>query len=151
MEDDAGGIFQSIHFWRGWAVLATGAALFTFIAHAEFPMDGHTPDYVAIIGAETAPLWVVNADLGSGSIEVRAEAAKPAADGQHHVLWVAGVHPQRIGVLPLGRDRAALPLTGIQAKLLSHGKTVAVSVEPADAAEGSNEPEFQHKASLTRL
>ena len=108
MEEDAGGIFQSIRFWQGWAVLATVAALFTFIAHAEFPVGGHTPDYVAIVGTEAAPLWVVTADLGNGSIEARAAAAEPAAEGQRHVLWVAGEHPQRIGALPVGRDRGAL-------------------------------------------
>ena len=150
MEDDAGGIFQSIRFWQGWAVFATVSALFTFIAHAEFPVDGHTPDYVAIIGDDAVPMWVVNADLGNGSLDVRAEAAKPA-DGQRYVLWVAGEHPQRIGTLPLGRNRKALPLTVPQAALLGHGKAVAVSVEPMDAAEGRNEPEFQYEASLTRL
>ena len=150
MEEDAGGIFQSIRFWQGWAVLATVAALFTFIAHAEFPVGGHTPDYVAIVGTEAAPLWVVTADLGNGSIEARAAAAEPAAEGQRHVLWVAGEYPQRIGALPVGRDRRALPLTGPQAALLSHGKAVAVSVEPIDGAE-ETEPEFQHRASLTRL
>ena len=151
MEDDAGGIFQSIRFWQGWAVLATAAALFTFIAHAEFPVDGHTPDYVAIIGAEATPLWVVNADLGSGSIEMRAEAAQPAPDGQRHVLWIAAEHPQRIGPLPVGREREMLPLTDPQAALLSHGKAIAVSVEPVAATAEQREPDFLYQASLTRL
>ena len=151
MEDDAGGIFQSIRFWQGWAVLATAAALFTFVAQAEFPLDGHTPDYVAIVGDETAPLWVVNADLDSGAVEARAETAKPAPNGGRYALWVAGPHPQRIGTLPVGRERQTLPLTGPQATLLRHHKAIAVSVEEADAADAADEPAFQHEASLTRL
>lgn len=150
LDDDAGGIFQSIRFWQGWAVLATIAALFTFIAHAEFPLDGHTPDYVGIVGDGGAPLWVVNADLGGGVLEVRAEAAKPAPDGRRHVLWIGGEHPQRVGLLPVDRDRATLPLTNAQAALLGHGKAIAVSLA-ADMGEGQGEPEFAHQAGLTRL
>lgn len=154
MEEDTGGIFQSIRFWQGWAVAATAAALFTFIAHAEFPADGHTPDYVAVIGEAATPLWVVNADISNGTVAVRAQAARPAPDGERDVLWVAGVHPQRLGPLPVGRERQTLPLTDAQAALLGHGKAVAVSVEAvasAAASEAHDEPNFQHQASLTRL
>ena len=149
--DDAGGIFQSIRFWQGWAVLATVAALFTFIAHAEFPLEGHTPDYVGVVGDAGAPLWVVNADLGEGVLEARAEAAKPSPDGQRHMLWIDGEHPQPVGLLPVDRARATLPLTSAQAALLGHGKAIAVSLAPAEGEEGQGEPEFAHRASLTRL
>ena len=151
MDDNAGGIFQSIRFWQGWAVLATAAALFAYIANAEFVVGGHTPDYVAVIGDETAPLWVANADLRDGAIHVRAEAAKAAGEGKQHVLWITGPSPQRLGALPVGRERGALQLTDTATALLRFGRTIGVAVE--EVAVPAEEPpsEWAHLASVNRL
>ena len=152
MENNEGGIFQSIRFWQGWAILATVAALFTFIANAEFPLDGHTPDYVALLGDEDAPLWVVNADLQDGTLQVRAAGAKPPAGNERYALWLVGVNAQRLGELPLHRAHAALKLSGTAAAMLAHGKTLGVALEPADQTEvGAPPSNWNWQANIARL
>lgn len=143
MADDGGGIFQSIRFWQGWAVAGTAAALFTFVANTELVVDGHTPDYVALIGDGAQPNWVANVDLRGGTLEVRAHSVPAGADKQY-VLWTAGASPQRLGVLPGTGERRALPLTDTVAAMLAFGKTLGVSTEPADpAGDGPAEPPAQ--------
>lgn len=144
MEEDGRGIFQSIRFWQGWALAGTVAALFAFIANAEFVVDGHTPDYVALIGDAGQPSWVANADLRSGTLQVRGQAAPAATAGKQYVLWVdAAAAPQRLGALPPAGERRALPLTDTVAAMLAYGKTLAVSAEPVDAADAAAEPPAQ--------
>lgn len=151
LDDDSVGIFQSIRFWQGWAIFATAAALFTFVANAEFSVDGHTPDYVAVVGDAEAPLWVINADLGEGSVHVRAAAANAPAEGEEYVLWIAGPTPQRLGALPVGRVRTALKLSSVATALLGHGKTLGVVIEPV--ADGPKEAptDWLYQASIARL
>ena len=160
MDDSGSGIFQSIRFWQGWALAATAAALFTFVANAEFPVAGHTPDYVALIGEADAPLWVVNADLREGTVNVRSARAKPAGEGRRHALWlVAGESTQRLGALPVHQDEATFALGGAVQAVLAHRRTLGVVVEPvaeapADADAASAEPaapEWAWQATLARL
>ena len=142
LADDAGGIFQSIRFWQGWAVAGTAAALFTFVANTELVIDGHTPDYVALIGDGEQPNWVANVDLRGGTLQVRAHAVPAGAD-KRYVLWTAGASPQRLGVLPGAGERRALPLTDTVAAMLAFGKTLGVSAEPADAEDDAETPPSQ--------
>ena len=160
MDDSGSGIFQSIRFWQGWALAATAAALFTFVANAEFPVAGHTPDYVALIGEPDAPLWVVNADLREGAVNVRSARAKPAGEGRRHALWlVAGESTQRLGALPVHRDEATFELGGTVQTLLAHRRTLGVAVEPVAAAPADAQapdaeqdaPEWAWQATLARL
>lgn len=152
MANKEGGIFQSVRFWQGWAVAATLAALFTFVANVDYSAGGHTPDYVAVIGPDGAePLWVVNADLGSGMVNVRAATATAPGDDEY-VLWVAGQNPQRVGVLPVNRERKPLALDKTVRALLAHGKTLGVTRQ----AQGSDDAEaaptsWLHEATIARL
>ena len=161
-----GGIFRSIRFWQGWAVAATVAALFTFIANAEFSTDGHMPDYVAVIGeADAEPLWVVNVDLGEGVLKVRAAAARPSADDQVHALWMlagkkwdaeAGGRTDEdvallLGILPDRRGRATFQLSEVAYGVLAHNKTLFVSREPRDRAEDAAPSAWLYEARIARL
>lgn len=160
MDESGSGIFQSIRFWQGWALAATAAALFTFVANAEFPLAGHTPDYVALIGEPNAPLWVVNADLREGTVNIRSARAKPVGEGRRHALWlVAGESTQRLGPLPVHQDETTLELGAAVQTLLAHRRTLGVAVEPvaetpadaeADGAEPAA-PEWAWQATMSRL
>ncbi len=149
LDDEVGGIFHSIRFWQGWAVAATLAALFAFAANIEFSSDGYVADYVAIVGGDDRePMWVINADLGEGLLNVRAVGAQSAGDDEY-VLWVGGQHPQRLGVLPVDRGRAALKLSDTVQGILAHAKTLAVSRE---AVGTDSEPgNWLHEVSVARL
>ena len=160
MDDSGSGIFQSIRFWQGWALAATAAALFTFVANAEFPVAGHTPDYVALIGDPNAPLWVVNADLREGTVNIRSAKAKPAPDGQRYTLWlVAGESTQRLGDLPVHQGENTVRLEATVQALLGHRRTLGVAAEyiaaaaaeaPSSTAQGEL-PEWEWQANLARL
>ena len=151
MENNEGGIFQSVRFWQGWALAATLAALFAFVANLEYPVDGHAPDYVAVIGPDGAePLWVVNADLRDGVVNVRAATAT-ASNGDEYVLWVAGQNPQRVGVLPVNRERKPLALDSTVRALLAHGKTLGVARQAAGSGSEEVPPSWLHEATIARL
>ena len=161
MDEKSGGIFQSKLFWQGWSMAATVAALFAFAANIDYSVDGHAPDYVAIVGDSGGePLWVVNADLADGVIRVRAGAASAPGDDEVYRLWVARQEdPQQIGVLPVNGDRETFKLNGTVKALLAHGQTLGVSRGPAampaeqseDGDEGSTQVSFDYQATITRL
>lgn len=157
MDDSGSGIFQSIRFWQGWALAATAAALFTFVANAEFPVAGHTPDYVALVGDDAnAPLWVVNADLRAGTINVRSPRAKPAPEGQRYALWlVAGESTQRLLTLPVNRGQATFKLPSDLRALAAHRRMVGVAAEPAATPSATDDadatPEWRWQAAFARL
>lgn len=165
MDDSGNGIFQSIRFWQGWALAATAAALFTFVANAEFPVAGHTPDYVALVGDDpNAPLWVVNADLKAGTIGVRSPRAKPAPAGERYALWlVAGESTRRLFALPVSRRQASFKLPSELRALAAHRRMLGVATEPVDApatagapadAKAQTEeptPEWRWQAAFARL
>ena len=156
LEDEKeSGIFQSIRFWQGWAVAATAGALFAFVANAEFPVAGHAPDYVAVIGEPDKPVWVLNADLRAGVIEVRAAGAPAADDGERYALWLsAGNVNERLGTLPTNRDRAVYKLAKTTRTLLGHRKSLGVASEPADETppeRTAEAPAWLWRATIVRL
>jgi len=154
VEDDKGGILGSIRFWQGWSVAATVAAVFAFAANIDYELDGHAPDYVAIVGdAGAEPLWVVNADLADGVVNVRAGTARAPGEGEVYRLWVVRQEdPQLIGDLPVNRERESFKLSKSVQALLAHGQTLGVSRD-ASAAPGDEEAgvSFDYRATITRL
>ena len=133
---------------------ATVAAIFAFAANVEYSLDGHAPDYVAIFGdAGTEPMWVVNADLEDGVINVRAGAANAPVEGEVYRLWVARQDdPQEIGVLPVNRGRETYPVSRAVRAVLAHGQTLGVTLGPASMEDDDSAPTvFDFSASITRL
>ena len=154
MEQERGGILRSTLFWQGWSLAATVAAVFAFAASVEYSVDGHAPDYVAIFSdAGAEPLWVVNADLEDGVINVRAGAASSPGEDEVYRLWVARQDdPQEIGVLPVNRGRATYPVGRAVRAVLAHGQTLGVTIGPAATEDDESTPtSFDYLASITRL
>lgn len=154
-EQTESGIFQSIRFWQGWALAATAGALFAFAANAEFPVGGHAPDYIAVIGEPDKPFWVLNANLREGVVEVRAAGAPATTEGERYALWLAaGNVTERLGALPANRDRAVYKLTKTTRTLLGHRKALGVASEPAQEAPPervSEAPPWRWQATIVRL
>ena len=155
MEQESGGILRSTVFWQGWSVAATVAAVFAFAANVEYSVDGHAPDYVAIFGdAGAEPMWVVNANLEDGVINVRAGAASNPGEDEAYRLWVARQNdPQEIGVLPVNRERETYPLGRAVRAVLAHGQTLGVTRGPASSQddESALPTSFDYQATITRL
>ena len=141
-------------FWQGWSLAATVAAVFAFAANVEYSADGHAPDYVAIFGdAGTEPMWVVNADLEDGVINVRAGSVSAPGDDEVYRLWVARQDdPQEIGVLPVNRGRETYPIGRAVRRILAHGQTLGVSLGPVPTEDDESTPtSFNYQATITRL
>ena len=153
VEQQSGGILRSTVFWQGWSVAATVAAVFAFAANVEYSADGHAPDYVAIFGdASTEPMWVVNADLEDGVINVRAGSASAPGEDEVYRLWVARQDdPQEIGVLPVNRGRESYPIGRAVRQILAHGQTLGVSLGPVAIEDESTPTSFDYRATITRL
>ena len=154
MEQESGGILRSTVFWQGWSLAATVAAIFAFAANVEYSSDGHAPDYVAIFGdTGTEPMWVVNADLEDGVINVRAGSASAPGEDEVYRLWVARQDdPQEIGVLPVNRDRATYPVSRAVRAVLAHGQTLGISLGPVSTEDDATPPtSFDYRATITRL
>ncbi|MCY3839862.1 MAG: hypothetical protein OXH09_14615 [Gammaproteobacteria bacterium] len=154
MEQKSGGILRSTVFWQGWSVAATVAAVFAFAANVEYSLDGHAPDYVAIFGdTGVEPMWVVNADLEDGVINVRAGAASAPGEGEVYRLWVARQDdPQEVGVLPVNRGRETYAVSRAVRAVLAHGQTLGVSLGPISTGDDESTPtSFDYRATITRL
>ena len=154
MEPKSSGILRSTVFWQGWSLAATAAAIFAFAANVEYSPDGHAPDYVAIFGdAGAEPLWVVNADLEDGVINVRAGSASAPGDDEVYRLWVARQgDPQEIGVLPVNRGRETYSIGRAVRAVLAHGQTLGVSLGTVSTEDDESTPaSFDYRATITRL
>ena len=148
------GILRSTVFWQGWSLAATVAAIFAFAANVEYSPDGHAPDYVAIFGDDGAePMWVVNANLEDGVINVRAGSASAPGEDVAYRLWVARQDdPQEIGILPVNRGRETYPVSRAVRAVLAHGQTLGVSLGPVPTEDDESTPtSFDYRATITRL
>ena len=153
MEQESGGILRSTVFWQGWSLAATVAVVFAFAANVEYSADGHAPDYVAIFGdAGVEPMWVVNADLEDGVINVRAGSASAPGEDEVYRLWVARQEdPQEIGILPVNRGRETYTVSRAVRAVLAHGQTLGVSLGPVVGDDESPPTSFDFSATITRL
>ena len=109
---------------------------------------------MAIFGdAGTQPMWVVNADLEDGVINVRAGNASAPEDDEVYRLWVARQgDPQEIGILPVNRGRETYPVSRAVRAVLAHGQTLGVSLGPVPSEDDESTPtSFEYRATITRL
>ena len=124
--------WTSLALWRSWSVASSAAAvLVAVLSLAPGRMAG--PDQVAVVSdAGAVPLWLVSADLESGTLTARAVNPPAAALGRVFELWVlpAAGAPRSLGVLP------------VQGQTVDHslGDELRVSFETASGLAVSVEP-----------
>jgi anti-sigma-K factor RskA len=145
-----GGFWDSLAFWRGWGLVATGCAAALVGALAlrqpqvvevpkivEVPSRGMQASYIAILhatqdaqklvfvayaGRHSDELWVKNVALGDA----------PPAHG--YELWglpaKSGEPPRSLGMLP-AIEKGTIKLAGVADESLKDFPALAISVEPA--------------------
>jgi anti-sigma-K factor RskA len=143
------GFWESLAFWRGWGLVATGCAAALVAALAlrepqvvevpkivEVPQRGMQASYVAILhatqngqrlvfvayaGRHSDELWVKNVALGDA----------PAAHG--YELWglsaKAGAPPRSLGMLP-AIEKGTIKLAAVADESLKDFPALAISIEP---------------------
>jgi anti-sigma-K factor RskA len=150
----AGGFWESVTFWRGWGLIATGCAAALVAALAlqkpqvmEVPVEKLVestrmqPSYIAILrnkegkavfvayaGRKSDELWVKRIGLGTEPPDHRFE------------LWglyaKEGAAPRLLGMLPK-EDKATIKLAGVADDSLRDFPALAITVEPAQGSGGS--------------
>ena len=150
----ASGFWESLAFWRGWGLVATGCAAALLGALAlqqpevvevpkivEVPSKAMQASYVAILhatqngqklvfvayaGRHSDELWVKNVALGEA----------PAAHG--YELWglpaKAGEPPRSLGMLPK-IDKGTIKLAAVADQSLKDFPALAISIEPASGSK----------------
>jgi anti-sigma-K factor RskA len=150
----ASGFWESLAFWRGWGLIATGCAAALLGALAlqqpqvvevpkivEVPPKAMQPSYVAILhatqngqklvfvayaGRHSDELWVKNIALGDA----------PPAHG--HELWglpaKPGEPPRSLGMLPQV-DKGTIKLAAVADQSLKDFPALAISIEPAGGSK----------------
>jgi anti-sigma-K factor RskA len=150
----ASGIWESLAFWRGWGLVATGcaAALLgalalqkpeivevpkivevpstamqaSYVAILHATQDGQKLVFVAYAGRHSDELWVKNVALGGA----------PPEHG--YELWglpaKAGEPPRSLGMLPT-IEKGTIKLAAVADESLKDFPALAISVEPAGGSK----------------
>jgi anti-sigma-K factor RskA len=149
-----GGFWESVTFWRGWGLVATGCAAALFAALAlqqpqlvEVPVEKLVestrmqPSYVAVLRDKSGkPVFIAYAGRKSDELWVKRidMEAEPAEHG--YELWglygKEGAAPKLLGTLPKG-DKATIKLAAVADESLKDFPALAITLEPARGSGGA--------------
>jgi anti-sigma-K factor RskA len=148
-----GGLWESVAFWRGWGLVATGcaAALIGALALqrpqvAEVPVEKIAentkmqPSYVAVLRDKTGkPVLVAYASRKSDELWVK-RIGMDAAPAEHgYELWglygKEGMAPKLLGMLPQD-EKGTLRLAAVADESLKDFPALAITLEPARGSGG---------------
>ena len=146
------GFWESLSFWRGWGLIATGcvAALIGALAlqkpqivevpkieRVEVPSTKTQQSYVAILhatqGSGDKPVFIAYVPRDSDELWVRRVALDPEPAGRGYELWglpaKAGEPPKSLGMLPRD-ERGTIKLAAAADQSLRDFPALAISIEP---------------------
>jgi len=150
----AGGFWESLAFWRGWGLIATGcaAALIATLALqkpqvVEVPVEklvestGMQPSYIAILRNKAGKaVFVAYAGRKSDELWVKRIGLEAEPPDHRFELWglygKEGAAPRLLGMLPKD-DKATIRLAGVADDSLRDFPALAITVEPAQGSGGS--------------
>lgn len=126
----AGGLWQSIAFWRGLGLAATGLATILLVTTFSLKPAGPEPILTAVLAEDSNAVRLFIEQPKANVLKVR--MIKPWTNGpdKAHELWVipAGGAPRSVGVINSHGD-TQISLAGLDARL-AEGALFAVSIEP---------------------
>jgi anti-sigma-K factor RskA len=146
-------LWESLAFWRGVGLVASGAAAALFVATTVFPpvaapdrlpervaqvaSSELVPGYVAMLGDDSGGLRLAAyAPRESRDLWVRIEGMAAPAPGHRYVLWSLPEHPgeppRLVGTVPVGRE-GIIKMAAAAEQTLADLPRMAISVEPAAA------------------
>jgi len=150
----AGGFWESVTFWRGWGLIATGCAAALIAALAlqkpqvvEVPVEklvestGMQPSYIAILRNKAGKaVFVAYAGRKSDELWVKRIGLEAEPPDHRFELWglygKEGAAPRLLGMLPKD-DKATIKLAGVADESLRDFPALAITVEPAQGSGGS--------------
>lgn len=150
----AGGFWESVTFWRGWGLIATGCAAALVAALAlqkpqvmEVPVEKLVesarmqPSYIAILRDKAGKaVFVAYAGRKSDELWVKRIGLEAEPPDHRFELWglygKEGAAPRLLGMLPKD-DKATIKLAGVADESLRDFPALAITVEPAQGSGGS--------------
>ncbi len=150
----AAGFWESLAFWRGWGLVATGCAAALIGALAlqqpqvvevpkivEVPATGMQASYVAILHATRDGqklVFVAYAGRHSDELWVKKVALDDAPAEHGYELWglpaKAGEPPRSLGMLPKD-EKGTIKLAAVADQSLKDFPALAISIEPASGSK----------------
>lgn len=148
-------IWDSLAFWRGVGLVASGAAAALLVATVILPPMAPPgqptarsarvaaselgPGYVAMLGDDTGGMRLAaHAPRESRDLWVRIEGMAAPAAGHRYVLWSLperpGEAPRLVGTVPVGRE-GIIKMAAAAEQTLADLPRMAISLEPEDAAD----------------
>jgi anti-sigma-K factor RskA len=149
-----GGFWDSVAFWRGWGLVATGcvAALVGALALrapevVEVPVDKLVestrmqPSYVAVLRDKSGkPVFVAYAGRKSDELWVKRIGMDAEPPEHGYELWglygKEGAAPKLLGMLPK-EDKATIKLAAVADESLKDFPALAITLEPARGSGGA--------------
>lgn len=149
-----GGFWESLAFWRGWGLVATGCAAALIAALAlqqpqvvEVPVEklvestGMQPSYIAILrNKDGKAVFVAYAGRKSDELWVKRIGLEPEPADHGYELWgllgKEGAPPQLLGTLPR-EDKATIRLAALADESLRDFPALAITLEPAKGSGGT--------------
>jgi anti-sigma-K factor RskA len=150
----AGGFWESVAFWRGWGLVATGCAAALVAALAlqrpqvvEVPVEKLVestrmqPSYIAILRNKAGQaVFVAYAGRKSDELWVKRIGLDAEPPDHRFELWglyaKEGAAPRLLGMLPKD-DKGTIKLAGVADDSLRDFPALAITVEPAQGSGGS--------------
>lgn len=148
------GLWESLAFWRGWGLVATGCAAALVAAMAlrppevvEVPVEKIVestrmqPSYIAILRNKAGEaVFVAYAGRRSDELWVKRIGLEPEPPDHRFELWglygKPGAAPRLLGMLPQ-EDKATMKLAGVADESLRDFPSLAITLEPAKGSGGA--------------
>ncbi len=135
-ERASSGVWQSLPFWRGAAVVAAvvaGFAIGLSIVRAPHLADTlRQPSLITPLDHDDGtPAWLVAVDRARGAVVIVPVPAPPDAQGRVPELWLipAGQPPHSLGLVSVDKSQT-LPVPADLRGALVAGSVLAISLEP---------------------
>ena len=133
-ESSAGGIWDSLFFWRAGAVLAGALAIVLAIGVGTEWKTPRPPDYhIVVSDEEQRAIWLVSTANEQQTVKVKTLADQTLEVEQSLELWLivsADTPPISLGLIPESGSKS-LPLSQTTLTRFADATALAVSLEPA--------------------
>lgn len=126
------GIFQSLNFWRGLAMITSSFAFALLLFFGLAPHRESPPSYVAVLSdSKNQPVLTVRYVEGERALDVKIVQASSIAEDRSLELWTLpkGGAPRSLGLVP-SSGRIKVKLATDQVGAMPTIPALAVSLEP---------------------
>lgn len=127
-------IWQSLNFWRGFAVSASLMAIALAVT-LNVQTPGAAPGMVYVVQANHQNEWVMQTSVQSGAIEIKALNVPQMGDGEYCQLWAKTADGKMHSLARLP-DKGTMQVDGLGRALLSTDTELMITIENQSKSSG---------------